>query len=109
MGFLKKIFIIVLILLTLNLYLPRIHFAQELQLYSNLVAARSPEIQSALEPEIRSTPEKDIPKKKSRWFWWLIGLALVGGGAAAISGGGDEGSSDSGGGSGDTGSGTITW
>ncbi len=109
MGFLKKIFIIVLVLLTLNLYLPRIHFAQELQLYSKSVTDRSPEIRSASEPEIRSTPEKDIPKKKSRWLWWLIGLALVGGGAAAISGGGDEGSSDSGGGSGDTGSGTITW
>ena len=109
MGFLKKIFIIVLVLLTLNLYFPRIHFAQELQLYSNWIATGSPEIRSAPEPEIRSTPEKDIPKKKSRWLWWLIGLALVGGGAAAISGGGDEGSSDSGGGSGDTGSGTITW
>jgi hypothetical protein len=109
MGFLKKIFIIILVLLTLNLYLPRIHFAQELQLYSKSETVRSPEIRSAPKPEIRSTPEKDIPKKKSRWLWWLIGLALVGGGAAAISGGGDEGSSDSGGGSGDTGSGTITW
>ena len=109
MGFLKKIFIIVLVLLTLNLYLPRIHFAQELQLYSKSVTARSPEIRSAPEPEIRSTPEKDIPKKKSRWLWWLIGLALVGGGAAVAGGASGDDSKDDGGGSTDTGSGTITW
>jgi len=84
MGFLKKIFIIVLILLTLNLYLPRIHFAQEFQLYSKSETVRSPEIRSAPEPEIRSTPEKDIPKKKSRWLLWILGIALVGGAVAAF-------------------------
>ena len=86
MGFLKKIFIIVLVLLTLNLYLPKIHFAQELKLYSESVIAKSPEIRSAFAPEIRSTPEEEIPvrkvtKKKSRWIWRLIGLAIAGGGA----------------------------
>jgi len=109
MGFLKKIFIIVLVLLTLNLYLPKIHFAQELKLYSESVIAKSPEIRSALAPEIRSTPEEEIPvrkvtKKKSRWIWWVLGLAVVGGGVAAVAGGGDEDN-----GSSSTGSGTITW
>ena len=61
MVFLKKIFIIVLVLLTLNLYLPKIHFAQELQLYLKSETVRSPEIRSAPKPEIRSTPEEDIP------------------------------------------------
>ena len=107
MGFLKKIFIIVLVLLTLNLYLPRIHFAQELQLYSKSETVRSPEIRSAPEPEIRSTPEKDIPKKKSRWIWWVLGLAVVGGGVAVVAGGGDEDNGSNG--SSSTGSGTITW
>ena len=108
MGLLKKIFIIVMILFTLNLYLPGIHFAQEIQLSSNWVATESPEIQSTPKPEIRSTPEETIPakkvvKKKSKWIWFILGIALVGGGAASISGGGDEPSS------GDTGTYTGTW
>lgn len=61
-------------LLTLNLYLPRIHFAQELELYSKSETVRSPEIRSAPKPEIRSTPEKDIPKKKSGWLWLILGV-----------------------------------
>ena len=109
MSLLKKIFIIVLILLTLNLYLPRIHFAQEIQLYSNLVATRSPEIRSTLKPEIRSTPEEEIPirkvaKKKSKWLWWILGIALIGGGAAALLPQPEPEPEPE-----NTGSGTITW
>jgi hypothetical protein len=111
MSLLNKIFILVLILLTLNLYFPRIHFAQELKLYSESIIAKSPEIRSASAPEIRSTPEEKIPvekvvKKKGKWLWWLLGLVIVGGGAAAVAGGGED-SKDSN--QSDSGTATINW
>jgi hypothetical protein len=111
MRLLNKIFILVLILLTLNLYFPRIHFAQELQLYSKSETVRSPEIRSAPKPEIRSTPEEEIPvkkvvKKKSRWIWWVLGLVIVGGGAAVVAGE-EEDSKDSN--PSDYGTATINW
>ena len=108
MSLLKNIFIMALILLTMNLYFPSIHFAQEIQLYSNWVATRSPEIQSAPKPEIRSTPEEKMParkvaKKKSKWLWWVLGMAAVGGGAYYFTQDKEKPDEE------DTGSGTITW
>lgn len=108
METLKKLFIVMLVFLILNLYLPRISVAQ--QLYAK---ADVPEHS----PQSWSTPEKDIPGKKVRdersWLsknkWWvLLGLAVAAGAAAAAGGGGDGGDDSSGGG-GDTGSISGSW
>ncbi len=98
MKLLKRIFTVLLILLTFNLYIPGITFAAQGLTKHPL--------------EIRSTPEekmpaKEVTKKKSRWLWWVLGLAIVGGGAAAISGGGDDDGGSAG--SGNTGTYTGTW
>ena len=69
------------------------------------------------QPQIRSTPEEDIPtvkvKKTSGWTWVIV-VGLLGGLLAAASGGdgGDSGgSSSNGGGSDDSdpGDATVTW
>ena len=96
MKLLKRIFVALLIILTFNLYLPKITFAGQVPTKHPL--------------EIRSTPEEDIPtikeKKTSGWTWVIL-LALIGGAAAAASGGDNGG--ENGGDSGDTGSYTGTW
>lgn len=79
MKSMKKIFIALLILLTFNLYLPNITFAEQGPTKHPL--------------EIRSTQAKDIPKikvKTSGWKW-LILLGLVGGMVAVAAGGGGGG------------------
>ena len=87
MQSLKKLFIAVLAFLTVALYLPRMTFAQEVQLYAKASITEHA-------PKSRTTPEKDIPmiqeKKKSGWTW-LILIALLGGVAAAGGGGGGGG------------------
>jgi hypothetical protein len=97
MKFLNRIFISLLILSIFNIYLPNLTFADQ-------VLTKHP-------PEIRTTPEEDIPmmkgKKTSGWTW-LILIALLGGVAAAAGGGGG----DSGGGGGTTtttGDVTVGW
>ena len=124
MKLLKRILISLLILSTVNLYLPKINFAEQ-DLIKNPL-------------EIRSTPEEDIPtekvKKTSGWTWLMV-VGMIGGMLAAVSGrggggsmgghgsgGGDDGSgggdgssgggddgSGGGDGSSDTGDYTITW
>ena len=87
MEFLKKLFIVVLILLLVNLYLPRNSFAQQAHLYATADITEHP-------PESRTTPQKDIPvpgKKGRKWGWWVLGLLVVAGGAAALGGGGGGG------------------
>ncbi len=110
MKVLKRIFIALLILLTFNLYLPSITFAEQHYVYAKAGITKH-------KPETLSTPEEDIPtikeKKRSGWTW-LILLGLAGGAAAAIGGGGgdDSGGSGSGGGGGDGGDAgdvTVTW
>ena len=79
MKSMKKIFIVLLILLTFNLYLPNVIFAEQGPTKHPL--------------EIRSTPAKDIPKikvKKTSGWKWLIVLGLVGG-MVAVAAGGDGG------------------
>ena len=97
MKLLKKIFTLFLILLILNLYLPNLTFAEK------VITKHS--------PEIRTTPEQDIPiikeKKKSSWTW-LILVALLGGVAAAAGGGGGDGGDSSSGGGGTTTTGDLT-
>ena len=111
METLKKLFIVVLAFLTLNLYLPRTSVAQ--QLLAKADVTEHP-------PQSWSTPEEDIPGEKVRdersWLsrnkWWvLLSLVVIGGAAAAGGGGGGGGGDDSSGGDGgtDTGSITGTW
>ena len=105
MRFLKKLFISVLILLTLCLYLPHTTFAQQTHYY-----AKADITEHA--PKSRTTPEKDVPKikvKKTSGWTWLILLTLAGGAAAAASSAGGEESSSGGGGGGETGCVTGTW
>ncbi len=80
MKLVKRIFTALLILLTFNLYLPNVAFAEQGPTKHPL--------------EIRSTPAKDIPKikvKKTSGWKWLIVLGLVGGIAAVAAGGGGGG------------------
>ena len=105
MEYIKKIFIIVLAVLTLSLYLPKMALAQQL-----FASADVPKH----EPQSWGT-EEDIPTKKVKISPWtyLILVGLIGGIAAAASsgGGGDSGGGSSGGGDGssDTGSYTGSW
>ena len=103
MKSMKKIFIALLILLTFNLYLPNVAFAEQGPTKHPL--------------EIRSTPAKDIPRikvKKTSGWTWVIVVGLLGGVLAAASsgGGGDSGGgsgSGSEGGDGDSGDVSGTW
>lgn len=97
MEYLKKIFIFVLILLTLNLYLPLTAFSEPAHLYAKAKVKNH-------ELEIRSTKQEDVPGMKvldertwlaRNWLWLLLGVA-VGGAAAAGGGGGGGGTSDTG-------------
>ena len=102
-SFLKRLLAVFLILFTLTLYAPNIILAGE----------QSPPVKPGIteqEPQIRSTPQEQIPtvkKKKTSGWTWLILLGVVGGAAiAAGAGGGGESSS---GGGGDTGSYNGSW
>jgi len=75
------------------------------------------DIKTRHEPEVLSTPEKDIPltvvektEKKgfSKWVWIGLGVIAIGGAALALGGGGGggDGASDGGDGTGDV---SITW
>ncbi|MBW2311933.1 MAG: hypothetical protein JRF35_12815 [Deltaproteobacteria bacterium] len=105
MSYCKSLFILMLALLTLTLYFPKLSLAQQ-----QVTREAIPQHQ----PKSWSTPEQEIPtvkEKKTSGWTWLILIALVGGAAAAAGGGGDDESSGStgGGGGGDTGSYTGTW
>lgn len=89
MDLLKKLFISVLIVLTLNLYLPGTALAQQLHAKAD-VPKHSPESWSS--PEIKITKTKEEPKKKGKkWVYILLGVLVVGGAAAAAGGGGGDG------------------
>ena len=102
MKLLKRIFIVLLTLLIMNLYLPNITIAQQARFYAEAQITKHPP--QILAPQEEKIPVKKVTKKKSKWLWWILGLAIVGGGAAAISSGGDEGS-----GGGDTGRVSGSW
>ncbi len=79
MKLVKRIFIVLIILLTLNLYLPNITFAQQTHFYAKAQITQHP-------PQILASPEEKIPvkkvtKKKSKWLWKMIGLIVTGGAA----------------------------
>ncbi len=58
------------------------------------------------EPGLKATPEEDMPfekvkpKKKSKWWVWVLTIVVVGGLAALAGGGGGGGGSSGGGGGG---------
>ncbi len=91
MQVLKKVFILLLLFVTINVHLPRITLSQEIYPVGNIEESS---------PKSISTPEVDLPGKKteakrswlSRNKWWvLFGLAAVAGGVAAAGGGGGSG------------------
>ena len=103
-SFFKRLFAVFLILFTLTLYAPRICLAGE---HHPLTPAGITEQQ----PQIRSTPQEEIPtvkKKKTSGWTWLILLGVVGGAAVAAGagGGGDSGGE---GNDSDTGDVTYSW
>jgi len=106
MEVIKKVFILMLTVLTLNLYFPKVFYAADGQMYA--------EANTTMHPlQIRSTPDEDIatdkPKKKSKWWLWtLLAVAVIGAGAAAAAGGSDS-SGDGGGGTSTEGSAEISW
>ena len=82
---LKKLLVPVLVLLTLNLCLPKTAFCQQDFLYTKADITEHP-------PQSRTTRIEDMPGKKGRsWLWWLVGLVVVAGVAAAGASGGDDG------------------
>lgn len=86
---LKKTLSVVLILLTLNLYFPRITFAEEGRIFAAAADV------TKYPPEFLSSPEIDMPIEKERkisgWTWVVLGLLVIGGVAVAAAGGGGGG------------------
>ena len=104
MKMIKNIFIMLLILSLLNLYLPRVIFSQ--------VGGIEEEITKHA-PEMRSTPEENIPvgvakKRGAIWVWVVLGLLVVGGTLALKTTGGG-GNSTSNGSGGDSGNISVGW
>src|SRR3972149_5365147 len=126
MNFITKVFAVLLIpLLALNLFLPQISSAYQsfssplggeggvrgqITLVADAKTTRA-------QPEVLATPEEDIPVEKIekggvRWYWIVLGLAVIGGAAAAAGGGGGGstgGGDGGGGGGGSTGTQTAAW
>lgn len=103
-SFFTRLFIVFLVLFTLNIYVPRICLAEEQH------SPTKPGI-TEQQPQIRSTPQEQIPtvkKKKTSGWTWLILLGVVGGAAVAAGagGGGDSGGE---GNDSDTGDVTYSW
>jgi len=103
MQYLKKLCMLFLAFLMLNLSLPELSCAQE--------ATASSKVPKH-EPRSWSTPEQEIPtvkKEKTSSWTWVILLALLGGVAAAAGSGGGGGGSSGGGETSTTGSYTGSW
>ncbi len=104
MYYVKRILIGLLLLTTLNFYIPRIATSGE------IILSTRDNITIHL-PESVSTPEKEIPgetttvaseKGSKKWLWAVVIIAaIVGGAAGAGSGGGNNGGS--------TGSINVNW
>ncbi len=87
MEFLKKFFTVSLILLTLDLYLPRLTFAQQAKPY--YTAFKGSDNISKTSPDIVATPEKDIPVDAGKSLaWTFVGILAVAGIIALAGGGG---------------------
>ena len=100
----KKILTVLLIFLVFNLFLPDITIAKS--------AISDPEIYTS--PEKNIPVEKHAPKSSNKTLWVILGILVAGGAAAALGGGGGGGGGDSGGGGGggstsNTGSVTGSW
>ena len=108
MYYVKKILIVLLILTTLNFYIPGIAISGEIILSSR------DNITTHL-PESVSTPEKEIPgetttvtseKGGKKWLWAVVIIAAIAGGAAGAGSGGGNGGGNNGG---STGSINVSW
>ena len=106
MEFLKKFLIFLLILSLWNFCFPRLSFSQVGKIETEVT--KHP-------PEMRSSPEENIPvqektEKRRGWIWVIVGILVVGaaiGIAAAAAGGhGGGGNNNSGGNSGNV---TVGW
>ena len=94
MKIIEKILVTFLILSLLNLYLPRLTFSQVGDIEEEIT--KHP-------PEMRSTPEENIPvevvkKGLANWVWVALGLLVIGGALTLVatqSGGGGGGNSAS--------------
>ena len=108
MYYVKRMLIGLLLLTTLNTYIPNIAISGEIILSSRDNITTHP-------PESVGTPEKDISgetttvtseKGGKKWLWAVVIIAaIVGGAAGAGSGGGNGGGSNGGG----TGSIIVNW
>ena len=106
--FIKKLFVVSIILITIIFYFPKVSFSGEIILSSR------DNITTHL-PESVGTPEKDISgetttvaseKGGKKWLWAVVIIAaIVGIAAGAGSGGGNGGGSNGGG----TGSINVSW
>ena len=108
MSYVKKTLIWLLLLTTLNIYIPGIAISEE------IILSTRDNITTHL-PESVGTPEKDISgetttiaseKGGKKWIWAVVSIAaIVGIAAGAGSGGGNGGGSNGGG----TGSINVSW
>jgi hypothetical protein len=105
----KKTFIMLLIVSLLNVYLPRVTFSQVGDIKEEITKHA---------PEMRSTPEENIPvevvkKRGPIWPWVVLGLLVVGGTLALVmaggGGGGGGNSSTSSSSGGNSGSVAVGW
>jgi hypothetical protein len=101
----KKAFIMLLIVSLLNVYLPRVTFSQVGDIKEEITKHA---------PEMRSTPEENIPvevvkKRGPIWPWVVLGLLVVGGTLALVMAGGGGNSSTSSSSGGNGGSVAVGW
>ncbi len=108
MYYVKRILIGLLLLTTLNFYIPDIAISEA------IILSKRDNITTHL-PESVGTPEKDISgetttvtseKGSKKWLWTVLGLAAIVGIAAGTGSGGGNGGGSNGGG---TGSINVSW
>ena len=107
MYYVKKILIGLLILITLNFYIPSTAFSGEIILSAqDNITTNTPESISTPEKDIPGVTEESPPKSGKGWLWAVVIIVAIAGGAlAAGSGGGDGGGNNVG----STGSINVSW
>ena len=107
MYYVKKILIGLLILITLNFYIPSTAFSGEIILSAqDNITTNTPESISTPEKDIPGVTEESPPKSGKGWLWAVVIIVAIAGGAlAAGSGGGDGGGNNVG----NSGSINVNW
>jgi hypothetical protein len=101
MSYVKKTFIGLLILITLNFYIPGTAFSREIILSArDNITTHTPESISTPEKDIPSAIEESPPKSGKGWLWAVVIIAAIAGGALAAGSGGGDGGGNNGGSSG---------